>query len=63
MDCQFWVTPTFAPDRNHLRLAPFAEIPRAGTGPLDERKYLDPNGVTFNITTAAHARNTWQLAV
>jgi catechol 2,3-dioxygenase-like lactoylglutathione lyase family enzyme len=39
------------------------EILGVGTGPQGERKYLDPNGVMFDITTAAHARETWRIKV
>jgi catechol-2,3-dioxygenase len=39
------------------------EILGAGTGPQGERKYLDPNGVMFDITTAPHARETWRIPV
>jgi catechol 2,3-dioxygenase-like lactoylglutathione lyase family enzyme len=27
----------------------------------DQRKYVDPNGVKFDIVNAAHARNSWKL--
>jgi catechol 2,3-dioxygenase-like lactoylglutathione lyase family enzyme len=27
----------------------------------DQRKYVDPNGVKFDIVNAAHARNSWRL--
>ena len=39
------------------------EILGSGRGPLTERKYLDPNGSMFDITTAAHARETWRIPV
>jgi len=39
------------------------EILGVGTGRQGERKYLDPNGVMFDITTAAHARATWLIKV
>jgi catechol 2,3-dioxygenase-like lactoylglutathione lyase family enzyme len=39
------------------------EILGVGRGPMGERKYLDPNGVMFDITTAEHARETWRIAV
>ena len=39
------------------------EILGTGRGPMTERKYLDPNGQMFDITTAEHARETWQIAV
>src|SRR5260221_7708827 len=39
------------------------EILGTGRGPMTERKYLDPNGVMFDITTAEHARNTWRIPV
>lgn len=29
----------------------------------DQRKYVDPNGVKFDIANAAHARNSWRLPV
>jgi catechol-2,3-dioxygenase len=39
------------------------EILGAGRGPMTERKYLDPNGQMFDITTAQHAKETWQIDV
>jgi catechol-2,3-dioxygenase len=39
------------------------EILGTGRGPMTERKYVDPNGSMFDITTAEHARETWQIAV
>ena len=39
------------------------EILGVGRGPMGERKYLDPNGVMFDITTAEHARETWRIKV
>ena len=39
------------------------EILGTGRGPLTERKYLDPNGSMFDITTADHARETWRIPV
>ena len=39
------------------------EILGSGRGPLTERKYLDPNGSMFDITTAEHARETWRIPV
>ena len=39
------------------------EILGSGRGPMTERKYLDPNGSMFDITTADHARNTWRIPV
>ena len=39
------------------------EILGTGRGPMTERKYVDPNGSMFDITTAQHARETWQSAV
>jgi catechol-2,3-dioxygenase len=39
------------------------EILGSGRGPMTERKYLDPNGQMFDITTAEHARTTWQIRV
>lgn len=39
------------------------EILGAGRGPMTERKYLDPNGQMFDITTAQHARETWHIEV
>jgi catechol 2,3-dioxygenase-like lactoylglutathione lyase family enzyme len=27
----------------------------------DQRKYIDPNGIKFDIVNAAHARNSWRL--
>ncbi len=39
------------------------EILGTGRGPTTERKYLDPNGHMFDITTAEHARETWHIAV
>ncbi|HYH42707.1 MAG TPA: VOC family protein, partial [Burkholderiales bacterium] len=35
------------------------EILGSGRGPMTERKYLDPNGHMFDITTPEHARETW----
>ena len=29
----------------------------------DQRKYVDPNGVKFDIVNPAHARNSWKLPV
>ena len=29
----------------------------------DQRKYVDPNGVKFDIVNSAHARNSWRLPV
>ena len=29
----------------------------------DQRKYVDPNGVKFDIVNAEHARNSWHLPV
>ena len=29
----------------------------------EQRKYLDPNGVKFDIVNAMHARNSWKLPV
>jgi catechol 2,3-dioxygenase-like lactoylglutathione lyase family enzyme len=39
------------------------EILDAGRGPMTERKYRDPNGHMFDITTAQHATETWQIDV
>ena len=39
------------------------EILGAGRGPMTERKYLDPNGHMFDITTAQHAKETWHIEV
>ena len=39
------------------------EILGSGRGPLTERKYLDPNGSMFDITTADHARDVWRIPV
>lgn len=39
------------------------EILGSGRGPMTERKYLDPNGHMFDITTREHARETWQINV
>jgi len=39
------------------------EILGTGRGPMTERKYLDPNGQMFDITTADHARNMWRIPV
>lgn len=39
------------------------EILGTGSGPMTERKYLDPNGLMFDITTADHARNMWRIPV
>ncbi len=29
----------------------------------DQRKYVDPNGIKFDIANDAHARNSWRLPV
>ena len=29
----------------------------------DQRKYVDPNGIKFDIVNNAHARNSWKLLV
>ena len=29
----------------------------------DQRKYVDPNGIKFDIVNPAHARNSWKLPV
>ncbi len=29
----------------------------------DQRKYVDPNGIKFDIANPAHARNSWRLPV
>jgi catechol 2,3-dioxygenase-like lactoylglutathione lyase family enzyme len=29
----------------------------------EQRKYVDPNGVKFDIVNSAHARNSWKLKV
>jgi len=29
----------------------------------DQRKYVDPNGIKFDIVNAAHARNSWRLPI
>jgi methylmalonyl-CoA/ethylmalonyl-CoA epimerase len=29
----------------------------------DQRKYVDPNGIKFDIVNSAHARNSWKLPV
>lgn len=39
------------------------EILGSGRGPMTERKYLDPNGQMFDITTARHAKETWHVDV
>jgi catechol 2,3-dioxygenase-like lactoylglutathione lyase family enzyme len=39
------------------------EILGSGRGPMTERKYLDPNGNMFDITTAQHARDMWRIPV
>ena len=39
------------------------EILGSGRGPMTERKYLDPSGSMFDITTAEHAKNTWKIPV
>ena len=39
------------------------EILGSGRGPMSERKYLDPNGVMFDITTEQHARESWRIPV
>ncbi len=35
----------------------------SGTGPKGERKYLDPNGLMFDVTVAKHARSVWLIPV
>ena len=39
------------------------EILGSGSGPMNERKYLDPNGLMFDITTPEHARRVWHIPV
>ena len=39
------------------------EILGSGRGPMTERKYLDPNGYMFDITTPEHARETWHITI
>lgn len=39
------------------------EILGSGSGPLTERKYRDPNGQVFDLTSAEYARETWHIAV
>lgn len=39
------------------------QILGTGRGSMTERKYLDPNGSMFDITTTEHARETWKIAV
>jgi methylmalonyl-CoA/ethylmalonyl-CoA epimerase len=39
------------------------EILGSGRGPMTERKYLDPSGSMFDITTPEHAHNTWRIPV
>jgi catechol 2,3-dioxygenase-like lactoylglutathione lyase family enzyme len=39
------------------------EILGSGRGPMTERKYRDPNGQLFDITTAQHAKETWHIDV
>ena len=29
----------------------------------DQRKYVDPNGIKFDIDNGEHARNSWRLPV
>jgi hypothetical protein len=41
----------------------YSEILGAGTGPQGERKYFDPTGQQFDITTEQHARETWRIPV
>jgi catechol 2,3-dioxygenase-like lactoylglutathione lyase family enzyme len=35
----------------------------SGRGPTTERKYRDPNGQVFDLTSAEYARDTWHIAV
>ncbi|HUF91635.1 MAG TPA: VOC family protein [Candidatus Limnocylindria bacterium] len=39
------------------------EILGSGRGPMTERKYRDPNGQPFDITTVQHAKETWHIDV
>jgi catechol 2,3-dioxygenase-like lactoylglutathione lyase family enzyme len=39
------------------------EILGSGTGPMGERKYLDPSGQPFDLTMPDYARNTWHIRV
>jgi catechol 2,3-dioxygenase-like lactoylglutathione lyase family enzyme len=39
------------------------EILGAGTGPMSERKYLDPSGQMFDLTMPEYARDTWHIRV
>lgn len=39
------------------------EILGSGRGSQTERKYRDPAGQMFDITTAEHARDTWQVRI
>ena len=39
------------------------EILGSGRGPMTERKYVDPSGNMFDVTTAEHARATWRIPV
>ena len=39
------------------------EILGSGRGPMTERKYRDPSGSMFDITTSDHARETWRIPV
>ena len=39
------------------------EILGTGRGPVTERKYLDPNGQVFDLTSPDYARDVWRIAV
>jgi catechol 2,3-dioxygenase-like lactoylglutathione lyase family enzyme len=36
---------------------------KAAARQQDQRKYLDPNGIKFDIVNGEHARNSWRLNV
>ena len=36
---------------------------KAAAQKQDQRKYLDPNGIKFDIVNGEHARNSWRLKV
>ena len=38
-------------------------IINSANGHVSERKYRDPNGQMFDITSPEHARDTWRIAV
>ncbi len=39
------------------------QIQNIGQGPKTERKYRDPNGLVFDVSTPEHARKVWCIPV